>query len=159
MRLKIILLSYLFTVPMYFGFKPWSPFLQSEIALSMLTIPLKRRQRRIWQKEFFQRHKLDLENMGLKVDHSNVLDLQALLRNPLQPLDIGILREVVQPSYIEWINRNVRNFLPQSILRKLLQIKIVGGALRLGFKNEVWRAYNAYVVLKPIETLIRKRKK
>ena len=160
MRLKIILLSYLISVPMYFGFKPWSPFLQPAIALSMLSMPLERRKNRLWQKEFFQKHKLDVENMGLKVEKRNVLDLQGLRRIPVQPLDVGILREVVQPTYVEWINRNVRQSLPQSILSKMLQIRKVGGALRrLGFKKETLRAYNAYLVLKPIETLIRKRKK
>lgn len=159
MRLKIILLSYLLSVPMYFGFNPWSPFLNIEIALGMLTLPSERRKNRLWQKEFFQKHKLDVENMKLKVAQENVLDLQGLHRISVQPLDKELLREVVQPNYINWINRNVRESLPLSILEKLLQIRKVGGVLRrLGLKNETLRAYNAYLVLKPIESLIRKKR-
>lgn len=131
MRFKIILLSYLFTVPQQFGFKVWSPFLDSEIALSMLTLPPSRRKNRIWQRELFQRNGLDLESMNLQRSTQNNLNYQAMCKMPVKPLDVKLLAEVVNPQYVQSINY-------------YLQEKHLG-------------AYCAYLTLKPIENAIKKR--
>lgn len=163
MRFKITLLCYLMIVPRTFGFRWWSPFLDIEVAMAMLNLPPERRRGRVWQKEFFQKHGLDFESMNLKVTHQNTLDLQALRRIPVRPLDVNLLREVVKPVYVEWINRNVVNHQSGTdrALGRLLRIRKVGGALRrLGFTASTSRqleAYNAYLVLLPIENLLRKR--
>ncbi len=164
MRFKIILLSYLRSVPSQFGFLWWSPFLDVDLCMAMLNLPPNRRRNRLWQKEFFQKSGLDLESMNLQVTHQNTLDLQALHRIPLKPLDMNILREVVRPDYVDWINQNIiscQSNQKEKILGRLLRIRKVGGALRkLGFadgKGKNREAYNAYCVLLPIENLLRKR--
>jgi len=163
MRFKITLLCYLMIVPRTFGFRWWSPFLDIEVAMAMLNLPPERRRGRVWQKEFFQKHGLDFESMNLKVTHQNTLDLQALRRIPVRPLDVNLLREVVKPVYVEWINRNVVNHQSGTdrALGRLLRVRKVGGALqRLGFTDGTSRrgeAYIAYCVLLPIENLLRKR--
>jgi len=164
MRFKIILLSYLLVLPESLGFKPWSPFLNKSIALGMATLSPDRRKNRLWQKEFFQKNGLDFESMKLKAFHQNTLDLQALRRIPVKPLDTRILREVVKSDYIEWINRNLPGCFGNwrgETLRKLVHVYKIGGALRrLGYTNRSLKqiaAYSAYLVLLPIQNLLRRR--
>jgi hypothetical protein len=164
MRFKLVLLCYLKIVPRVFGFQWWSPFFDIEVAMAMLNLPPERRRGRLWQKEFFQRQGLDLESMNLKATHQNTLDMQALRRMPVRPLDMNLLREVVRPKYLEAINRNLlsRPFTwTERALNRLLRVRKVGGALRrLGFTASTSRqfeAYNAYMVLLPIENMLRKR--
>ncbi|NEO52982.1 MAG: FkbM family methyltransferase [Okeania sp. SIO3B5] len=130
-RFKMILVSYLMTVPSHFGFKPWSPFLEPEIALSMLTLPSSRRQNRIWQREFFFKNGLDLELTNLKVSIEDDIDYQAMCGIPVQPLDDELLGEVIKSQYVQSVNHYV------------------------GQNNLL--AYYAYVTLKPIENILKKR--
>jgi hypothetical protein len=160
-RLKIILISYLLRVPKFFGFSPWSPFLDVDVCMAMLNLPPERKLNRLWQKEFFGKVGLDLESMNLQANYQNTLDLQALRRIPVKPLDVNLLRELIKPDYVEWINRNLLKNSPDwsdRTLSKMLQIRKVGGALRrIGVKekpNMQLRAYNAFVVLLPIEKLL-----
>jgi hypothetical protein len=159
MRHKIILLSYLLKIPKHFGFKPWSPFLDRNIALHMLTLPAKRRKNRLWQKEYFQKKGLDIESMGLIVSYQNNLNHQAMRRIPVKLLNVDLLSEVIKPDYIKWINLNVSQ---QGILWDCIwnfaQLPLVGGVLRrLNINEKRLQAYNSYLTLKPIETLLRKK--
>ena len=106
-RLRMTLLSYLLTVPAALGLSPRAPFLDIELALRMLTLPAGQRVERRWEHEFFAAHDVDLEALRLPADHRNVLNSRAMRRHPLEPLDAGLLREVVRPDYVRWINRNV----------------------------------------------------
>jgi hypothetical protein len=163
MRFKMILLSYLMTVPLSFGFSPWSPFLDIDVAMAMLNLPPEQRRDRAWQRILFRGHGLDVENMGLRVDGSNVLNFEALRRHPLQPLDSSLLREAVEPSYLEWINRNLHESRLDTTRDALFDIRKLGGAMRwLGFqrhRDSVSKAYCAYLVLKPIENLLKRRER
>jgi hypothetical protein len=161
MRFKIILLCYLVIVPRAFRFRPWSPFLDLDVAMAMINLPTERRRDRIWQREFFEKCGLGFESMDLKASRQNTLDLQAVRRVPVKPLDVTLLREVVQPDYVAWINRNVRYGWREKMLEGLFHSDKVEGVLkRLGVSSNVSRqreAYNAYCVLLPIENLLRKR--
>ncbi|HEX8145346.1 MAG TPA: hypothetical protein VF553_22450 [Pyrinomonadaceae bacterium] len=159
MRFKLVLLSYLFRVPESFGFRPWSPFLIPEIALSMLTLPPERRRQRLWQREFFQKHGLDLEAMNLRANRQNRLNQQAQRRIRIEPLDARLLGAVVEPSYVAWINRHVGQQGPWwNLLWRIPRLPKIGGALRrLGLEEQREKAYFAYLTLKPIETLLKKR--
>jgi len=164
-RLKMILISYLLSVPIHFGFKPWSPFLDESIALGMATLTPERRNNRIWQKEFFQKCGLDMESMNLPVSYENTLNHQALRKIPVLPLDSNLLREVIDQNYIEWINRVLSApscTLREMALNKLLRVRKIGGALkRLGVAvgKERRLAYSAYLVLMPIQNLLKRRNK
>jgi len=160
-RLKIRLISYLIIVPEQFCFKPWSPFLDIEVAMAMLNLPHERRKNRIWMKEYFQRKGLDIESGVIDASRQNVLDLSALRRIPVVPLDVDVLQEVINPAYVKWINNNVKNnnvTTNNQMVSKLLNIPKVGGILRLlGIgKNKQLEAYNAYLVLLPIEKLLKR---
>lgn len=159
MRFKLILLSYLLSVPTYFGFQPWSPFLKPEIALSILTLPEKRRKNRAWQKEFFKKNGLDLESMQLKVSYQNNLNHQAMRKMPVPHLNISLLREVIEPSYIKWINFHVSQQGPfWDWFWSLNKVPKLGGAMRrIGIREKRLKAYHAYLTLKPIENVLIKR--
>ncbi len=158
MRFKLILLSYLIAVPERIGFAPWSPFLDPEIALSMLTIVPERRNKRIWQKEFFKREGLNIEDMKLSVNKTNMLDLFTMWNQPLRPLSVHLLREVIEPQFVEWVNKNIcisdKKWLWLTILYDK-KIKWFTNCLRI--PERTLEAYSAYLVLKPIENQIKKR--
>ena len=161
MRLKMILLSYLLRVPESFGFLPWSPFLDINIALSMLTLPPVRRAGRIWQIDYFKKENAYLEGMHLNVNSENSLNFDATRACSLAPLDADLLREVIQPNYVEWINCVVKEMpQPNRFIMNLMNVRKVGGLLRrVGVKprDKFQQAYCAYLTLNPIENLLKKR--
>lgn len=164
-RFKIILLSYLLKMPRHLSFKVWSPFHLEDVAISMLNLPKERRENRKWQIDFFRKNKINLEDMGLKVDYRNVLNLYAIKKVTPKPLDINILKEVLNQNYLEWINSKITqcyfNIIFDNTIAKLMNVPKIGGLMRrIGFKTsnyQVLRAYCAYLTIKPIENLIIKR--
>jgi hypothetical protein len=159
MRFKMILLCYLIKVPERFGFHSWSPFLDLDIATSMLNLPVHRRTNRLWQAEYFKKNNLDLESLNLPHSRENNLDKQGIKTVALQPLSVSLLRELIRPAYVEWINKNIRMTNPFRIFatKVISEQKMARVARRLGFRDNVLSAYNAYVTLKPIESMIKKR--
>lgn len=158
MRIKLILLSYLMIIPASVGFKPWSPFLDIEVAMAMLNLPPERRDNRIWQREFYRKHGVDFESMRLGAKRYNSLNHYALRRIPLKPLDKELLSEVVKPEYVQWINhRLARNSLLDWLWEPNRILKFGGVMRRLGFREPRMQAYFAYLVLYPIESLLKKR--
>ena len=158
MRFKMLLLSYLFTIPRTVGLVPWSPYLLPEFALPMLTIAAERKKNRIWQQDIFREHGLAVEQMQLKVKQENSMALQATRRRPLPPLDPLILREVISPAYVDWINRTIRPLRRSDLLWRVARVKGIRGVLfRAGVSDQRTKAYNAYMTLKPIESLLQQR--
>lgn len=159
MRFKIILLCYLFRVPESLDFKPWSPFLDADIALSMLNLPDERRKSRTWQVDYFRKKSLYIEDLHLPCSKKNTLNSYGLARVPLKPLDAGLLAEIIQPRYVEWINKQLTAAPAwRNVLDALVNYPKIGGALRrLGVIDAKRTAYLAYLTLKPLETLIIKR--
>lgn len=163
-RFKNMLMSYLLIVPNYLGFQSYTPFHDVDIAMAMLNLSPDRKRGRMWQEEFFRKVGLDLEGMRLRANRRNTLDLQALERIPVRPLNADLLREAIRPEYVAWINDTLAD---RSLdwntrtLNRLLYVPKVGGALRLlGLKDipdPRTGAYNAYLVLLPLEKLLRRR--
>lgn len=148
-RFKIILLSYLMEVPKKLGFQTWSPFLEEDIALSMLNMDWSEKGNRRWQQNYFRLHKVNLEDMNLKCSHQNVLDMYALYCKPLFPLNIALLREIIDPELVECINRIL------STVRLTRPFFYLGGFKY--YNTKVLRAYSAYMVLKPLEYVLSRR--
>jgi predicted SAM-dependent methyltransferase len=136
MRHKMMLLNYLYRVPRYYGLDPWSPFLDIEVATAMLNIAPERRQNRVWQRDYFARLGLDVENHGLPCDRTNTLDMQGLDTIPVTGLDRDLLGDIFDKKWIDTINSGLR------------------GAT--GDAEERLRCYFAYVVASPIERLVRR---
>lgn len=159
MRLKLMLLSYLIRTPRLFGFTPWTPYLDFDIAMAMLNLPPERRANRQWQRDFFRKVGLDVEQQRLKSSGQNNLDLQALRRQPLPPLDRGLLANLIDSTYIDWINHYIRTTRINEIYCLLYGFSKLGALMRrFGLKTlPILEAYNAYMCLKPIESAIRIR--
>lgn len=163
-RVRMALLSYLLTVPAFCGLRPRAPLADIEVAMRMLTLPTELRDGRRWQHEFFARQGLDLESESLDVDFRNTLNFRGMRRAPLRPLDAALLSEVVEADYVRWVNRWVGPLGRSS--EALYRLGWVPGfrraveALRpTGWQGLRLRAYGAYLTLKPIETLLRRRER
>jgi asparagine synthetase B (glutamine-hydrolysing) len=162
-RIRIGLLSYLLSVPASLGFLAKGPYLDIDLAMRMLTLPAEQRLDRRWQREFFARQGVDLEARALSFDGRNTLNFQGMRKVPLRPLNVDLLREVVRPDYLRWINRNVGTFGLYS--EAMWRLALVRGfrrgvhALerRTGVRQRRLLAYNAYLTLKPIESLLLRR--
>lgn len=159
-RFKMMLLNYLINVPSKMGFQPWSPFLDVNIALSMLKLPTNRRNGRLWQKDFFEKLGLNAEHARLKTSRKGHINLKALRKSPLPPLDIKALSSIINPQYIQWINHTLEyaytwwgytydDLMFTPYIKEIMK--------KCGFKDTRMQAYFAYLTLKPIEKLIKNK--
>jgi hypothetical protein len=169
MRLKIILISYLVTVPQSFGFSVFAPYLDMETALSMLCLPDKRRRNRVWQKEYFNKKNLNLKK-HINTSHANTLNLYAASQMKLTPLDYRCYDNYIRKDYIENINSLCLYENPERLYlneklhdNRFWRIFHIKGILnRLGYlkyyhaRNDFLEKYCAYLVLKPFELLFNK---
>lgn len=159
-RLKMILLSYLFRVPRAMGFQPWSPFLEIDLCLAMLNLPPKRREGRAWQREFFKKVGLDVEAVGGQASHGNTLNMQALRCMSVPSLNPTTLARLVDPHYTNSINAQLA--ASTSTRAKVgctpwLFGKLQAGLKRLGYHSQLDRilaAYFAYLVLYPVQRVL-----
>jgi len=154
-RTKMMLLSYLKTVPESFGFSFASPFLDSEIALTIASIDRKQRHDRLWLKKFFDTTEVPVPEHPVGT-RSPFLDLGELQRNPLPPLSPSLLSRYVDPAYIEKVNSYVRKISVrgQASLR-LLEMRRIGPSVgRRLWEPELQSSYNSYMCLRPIQDLI-----
>lgn len=165
LRTKMMLLNFLLTVPQYYGFNVWSPFLDMDIALNMLNISPERRKGRIWQVDFFRNNGLYLEERHNKSNTLNNLNHQALSKRSVKPLDTKSLSRFISTKYAKDINRkltkpsyleNIIPFLFSLPIPSRIKKKIIKGFKRIGFRDYVLESYYAYLTLKPIESLMKK---
>jgi len=159
-RTRIMLLSHLLRVPEHFGFSPRAPFTDIDVASAMLTVPTERRIDRVWLRDFFESQGVSLESV--RGASFVTLPYQAMRRVPLEPLDEELLREVVRPDYVRWINRNVgrigQAWEGYSTLRRRRGFRrLLNLSARLGVKEQRLPAYVAHMNLVPIQSLLRRR--
>jgi hypothetical protein len=153
MRLKILLLSYLMIVPDFLGLNSWTPFLNFDIATGMLRISESRREKRIWQKEFFSRVGLDLENMNLPSVNFNDLDYDVSRQSVFEPINAETLKSFVTLDYIKAINKTLENKnLLDDFKVQILRNRITGSVFtKIGIQNNYLKHLYAYYVIKAIE--------
>jgi hypothetical protein len=161
-RLRMALLSYLVRVPASLGLRPRAPFLDIDLAMRLLTLPADLRYERTWEHDYFRRRGVDLESDPQASDGRNTLNYQGMRRVPLQPLDVTLLREVVRPEYVRWINRYVGTCgLPYEAMYRLEYApgfrRAMEAVRRLGVGDRRLQAYGAYLTLKPLEALLKRR--
>ena len=164
-RLRVMLLHYLVKIPEWAGLRPLAPYADIGVATAMLTLPEELREGRRWEAEYFVAQGADVETAGTGNDWTAFYGA-ALRRVPVEPLDVGLLREVVRPDYVAWVNRQVR---PLSSAAEA-EIKLVGGMQRTrGLRragHQLRRvspapqrlpAYHAYMTLFPLQRLLQRR--
>lgn len=156
MRNKLLLLSYLLKIPQVLGMTTVQPFLDLDLAIKMVNLPWSEKEGRKWQRDYLEKHHLLFENdMGF-MDRTNMLDLKALLNVPLRPLDANLLSEVIRKDYVEWININVGK--KPILYGKARSISgKVKNAIGMVYDKKILKAYSGYLVLKPIENLLKRR--
>jgi len=152
-RLKMTLISYLTQIPEYFGFPVWTPFLNFNIVQATLNIKDERRKNRIWQRDFFKKVGLNLEDMNLKSDKSNMLNYEIAQSNYLEPIDTEMMKRFIKVEKLFEINRLLsRITFFESIKNQLLVTPKIGGILRsLGFKSNFLKTLSEYYIIKAIE--------
>lgn len=156
MRVKLMLISYLTQIPEYLSMPVWTPFLSFDVVKAIINLPDEKRVNRLWQKDFFTKVGLNLEDMNLKSSESNKLDYEIARESRLPPLDVELLREHIKESKLVEINAILASSKPsflQSIVDQLYYTPKIRGILRLfGFKKtKLLQALHEYYVLKSIE--------
>ncbi|MDK2892490.1 hypothetical protein [Methanohalophilus sp.] len=155
-RMKIILISYLITIPEFFGLNPWTPFLNFDIATSMLRIPENRRKDRLWQKDFFSEVGLDLESMNLKSVRSNDLNFEVSKNTKFEPINAELMEDFVDSDYVKEINLHLKNCCKSDDLKHLIFMifnnKYIRFALgKIGLKDDYLEYLSAYYVIRAVE--------
>ncbi|NQD71315.1 hypothetical protein HP439_11345 [Sphingobacterium shayense] len=159
MRTKMMLLQYLISVPEEEGFFGYSPFIDEDISLATLNLPIYERQGRKWQRDYFRDRGLLFEEQKHDYTYQNSLNYDALRHETLDPLNVKLLREVFREEYIHWINAELADMgMSERVFQRLMHTPKVKEVLKLaGFKNKLISAYFAYITIKPIEILLEKR--
>jgi hypothetical protein len=156
MRLKMILLSYLLTTPKTFGFDAWSPFLDADIALAMLTLRPERRSGRKWQKDFFASRDLLPTPASKRLSRANNLNFQALKNVPLTPFSPSPLGSLFRPEYLSRINKSIEVSWRSRSENLLGAVPKVGGFLRrLNLLQRTSVGYSAYLCLFPLQSIMK----
>ena len=155
-RMKLMLLRYLVEVPYSCGFAAWSPFLDLDICIAMLNLTKNERNNRKWQYEFFERNNLIISNENKRIDKSNVLDLTAQRNIPVAPLNISLLSGIIEKSFVEKVNNGISRkpikYFPwyDGTIYSKVDIFIHF------FNRKVRNAYTWYLILKPIENILKR---
>lgn len=159
MRTKMMLLQSLISIPEYYGYMGYSPFLDEKIALNMLNLPDDRRLNRVWQRDYFRKHHVLFEEEKHAFTYQNSLNYYALVHHQIEPLNIEVLREAFNTEYIHWINDQLQHIgRAQRVFQNLMYTPKIKEVMKLlGFKNKLMAAYFAYTTIKPIEKLLIKR--
>lgn len=158
MRFKIMLLSYLCIVPEKRGFDVWSPFLDMNIAMDMVNLSWEEKKERKWQTDFFEKYDLEYGWLKKECDYNSNVNYLALRRNPLEPLDVDLLKRYVKKEYIEYINRILGKKPIQKCAAKPRTIKNIYNKVINYYDRQFWTAeYKGYRILKPIEYLLKKQ--
>ena len=156
MRMKIIMLSYLTSLPEYFGIPTWTPFLNFNIVNQILTLKKESKKNRNWQKELFVSEKLDIENMNLKYNTTNSLNHIAAGNYHFEPIETNIFNKLLNTKFIKKLNQkiNKHNIFLEFILTK---IKLRSFFKKIGIhKIGYLGVLSNYHILKAIDKSIKK---
>ncbi len=153
MRTKLMLISYLTQIPEYYGLPVWTPFLNFDIVKSTVSLPESRRKNRNWQKDYFQKIGLNLEDMSLTSIKTNALDFEIARKAKLPLIDIDTMKVHINEKRLSEINTILGHVSTYDLIKDyFLNIPKVGGLLRIiGFKNRYLEALYEYYVIKAIE--------
>ena len=158
-RIKMVLLSYLMTIPEYFGFPSYSPFLDFNCAKLFLSIPQEQRKNRLWLKKYFISKGINIEDLKLKSIKSNGLDYSSILYEKYDEIDHSLFKGFVSSKLIKEINnkickKKISKF--NLFFTKINNTPKIGWVYRkLNLKFDLISIYHYYVILKSIELNLR----
>jgi hypothetical protein len=159
MRTKMILLKYLLKVPASKGFIPYAPFIEENLAFAMLNLSDTDKLNRKWQRDFL--NSKNLLTIPIKLNNTeNTLNTQGLKTSPVKPLDVKLLREIFDETYINWINDHLlSNFSSQVHERAAYYVSKFKLDNRIKIKDHHLRAYHAYLTVYPLQKIMQTRNK
>lgn len=156
MRIKIMLLSYLTSLPEYFGIPTSTPFLNFKNVINMLSLPKKFRKNRKWQFDLFKKNNLDVEKMNLSYSTLNLLNHHAASNYDFKPIKSKYFKDILNVNEIDNLNKSINNhniyfehIISKLKLRSLFK-KI--GIQKIGYLGML----SNYHILKSIEKSIKK---
>lgn len=156
MRMKMMLLRYLMETPRQYGMPAWSPFLDADIAISMLNIPWEEKEGRLWQKRYFEEAHIEYGWLKKECDYNMIINENALRQVRLSPLDVTLLGKIVKPDYVEWINRTLAHKpLPSFSAKPKTIPNIVNKGIKKMNAGRI-KALTAYEVLYPLQKVMEK---
>jgi len=136
MRFKMMLLRYLMLVPESLGMDAFSPFLDIEVATSMLNLRPERRNNRQWQFDFFRKNNVAVEDHD-HLNHymePNTSDLDAQRNIPLGPVSKEYFQSIIDYRVIDFINNsrneNINAYCQMNVLLSIQNL------MNLGIKND-----------------------
>lgn len=149
-RSKMILLSYLMTLPEYQGFLTYSPFLDKEVVFKILQLPKKIRKNRKWQVDLFRHNNLKFKTPFFQ--RKNFLDLNLIFNSKfpaLKQTNLNIDQKVInEANYI--IEKDFSKL--EILIAKLHCYPYVGFLLRqLKIRSKILSSYTTYTIIKSIE--------
>ena len=149
-RLKLILISYLMSIPDYFGIPSWTPFLNYKIVKSILSLNEACRKKRSWQTKFYQKSGVWLESMGIKCTDLNTLNLEGNLSFPISPLDQETLKTLIKKKCLKRVQANytLLNKYPNRDISKL------PWPFNRAYKNKM-DPYSHMLILKSLELTLK----
>jgi hypothetical protein len=153
-RIKLVLISYLFKVPEYYGVPVWTPFLNFNVAIAMLRLPSESKKHRNWQRKFFIEKGFDIENMIMNVTKSNSLDYELAKGHEFSPIDERCFHDIINKNKVNVLNKkiNSRNRILRMIESFLVSTRLIGIFRRLGIKKIGYLNHlGNYYILKAIE--------
>ena len=159
-RFRVLLTHYLLKVPELYGLRADAPFLDIDVATAMLTLPDERRRDRRWVTEYLASRGAQLADV--QANGNYWLYWPVMRSQPLAPLEVGLLAEIVKPDYVRWINRTVSWqglwYEGYERLSGRPGFRRAAAYLRArGLRQRRLEAYHAYMTLRPLQRLLQKR--
>lgn len=130
-RTKMMLLRFLKSIPNNFNFDTYLPFGDQEIAMSMLNLPIDRRQNRIWQKELFKKNQLDIDTNFANCYSNNSSEFQGILASNSTNFDASSLTGIIGKNIIKITTGN----LSPSPVEKIFLLSKLGGVRKSALAN------------------------
>lgn len=155
MRFKMMLLRYLIEIPESLGMNAWSPFLYKDVALAMLTLPEELRKDRKWQRLYFEKIGLDVENRNLRSEPYDSKSYRLIIKNKsFKKLESQKLLSLIQKGKIKEINqRVVKKYKIYEFLSRLNTSRFHKVTKMLGYQEKQVNNLNSYLTLKPLDML------
>lgn len=158
MQLKMMLLRYLVELPKMFGWKVFSPFLDKNLALTMLSLSDTDRTDRRWQFEFFRKRGLAPDSI-LTVNERNNKNsyLSFLNKCPVEPIKSPFVNNIFVDHYVDDINKLVvQNGSWWNLYYELRNTRFHPITKRIVPIDNRRDFYNAYLTIKPLDKIFLK---
>lgn len=156
MRMKMMLLHYLLKTPNSLGIEPYSPFIDPQIAMSMLNLDWSLKDNRKWQSVEFEKLGLEIGWEKSKCDYNMVIDIETLRKNPVKPLDVNLLSKVVKREFVEEVNRQITRKPMRNIPAKPRTAGNVYNKAVKKFNAKIDEALISYEILGSVERMLRR---